>query len=196
MELLADALDQGREVRQGDWVALPLATEAGGEMLAHEGRREATPAKAIAAALAAAINAARSNSRKTRRVHRLETMLQIAGRWRCAEQVDKLLEEMAEASTALLGAERASIFLWDKTSRTLVGRPALGVEGGELRIPDDAGVVGDVVHSGQTRRVDEDLEQDQGQINRAVDQQLEFQTRSLLCIRCTPPTAKSLARSR
>ena len=29
----------------------------------------------------------------------------------------------------------------------MVGRPALGVEGGELRVPDDAGVVGQVIQS-------------------------------------------------
>ena len=42
-------------------------------------------------------------------------------------------------------ADRASIFLWDRPNRMLVGRPALGVDGGELRIPDDSGVVGQVV---------------------------------------------------
>ena len=44
----------------------------------------------------------------------------------------ELLVRFAEASAKLLDAERASIFLWDKTTHTLVGRPALGVEGGEL----------------------------------------------------------------
>ncbi len=60
---------------------------------------------------------------------------------------------MAEAATRLLGADRASIFLWDRPNHTLVGRPALGVEGGELRIPDNAGVVGQVVQTGEPRRV-------------------------------------------
>ena len=40
---------------------------------------------------------------------------------------------------AALASDRASIFLWDRPNRMLVGRPALGVEGGELRIPDDRG---------------------------------------------------------
>ena len=43
---------------------------------------------------------------------------------------------MAEAATTLLDSDRASIFLWDKPNKTLVARPALGVPGGELRIPE------------------------------------------------------------
>ena len=61
---------------------------------------------------------------------------------------------MAETSTRLLKAETASIFLWDKPNKLLVGRPALGVEGGELRIPDDRGIVGQTVQTGEARRVD------------------------------------------
>ncbi|MDH3719306.1 MAG: sigma-54-dependent Fis family transcriptional regulator, partial [Planctomycetota bacterium] len=80
----------------------------------------------------------------------------------------------------LLGADRASIFLWDRPNKTLVGRPALGVEGGELRIPDDKGVVGQVVQTGQPQRVDrKDAEQ---QIDRDVDQQLGYATENILCV--------------
>jgi len=96
--------------------------------------------------------------------------------------MDVLLARMAEASTKLLHAQRASIFLWDRTTHTLVGRPALGVEGGELRVPDDAGVVGQVIQSGQPRRVDADLLEEQRDIDRRVDQRLKFQTRSLICV--------------
>jgi Nif-specific regulatory protein len=89
---------------------------------------------------------------------------------------------MAEASTRLLDAERASIFLWDRRTRTLVGRPALGVEGNELRIPDDTGIVGQVVQTGEPRRVDLDIEGEQREVDRRVDKQLKFHTRTLLCV--------------
>jgi Nif-specific regulatory protein len=87
---------------------------------------------------------------------------------------------MAEAATKLLHAERASIFLWDRSSHTLVGRPALGVEAGELRIPDDS-ARRPVVQTGQPR-VDADIAADQREIDRRVDQKLKFQTRSLVCV--------------
>src|SRR6185436_7706099 len=96
--------------------------------------------------------------------------------------MDKLLAQIAKAATTLLAAERASIFLWDRATHTLVGRPALGVEGGELRIADDTGIVGQVVHSSQPRRIDADVATEQHEIDRRVDQKLKFQTRSLLCV--------------
>src|SRR5690606_7588860 len=56
----------------------------------------------------------------------------------------------------------------------------LGVDNNELRIPDDTGIVGQVVHTGETRRVDADLGQEE--IDRSVDKQLKFQTRTLVCV--------------
>jgi Nif-specific regulatory protein len=96
--------------------------------------------------------------------------------------MDQLLQQMAEASTQLFHAERASIFLWDRRNKTLVGRPALGIEEGELRIPDDRGIVGQVIQTGQPRMVDVQSESDQKEVYRQVDQQLGYQTRSLLCV--------------
>jgi Nif-specific regulatory protein len=51
-----------------------------------------------------------------------------------------------------------------------------------LRIPDDRGVVGQVVQTGEPRRVDADIQQEQKEIDRTVDKQLAFQTRNLLCV--------------
>jgi Nif-specific regulatory protein len=107
-------------------------------------------------------------------------MLEIAAQWEQTLDMDQLLQQIAAAATDLLGAERASIFLWDRANKTLIGRPALGVEGGELRIADSAGVVGQVVHSGRPHRVGGSQGQDE--IDRRVDRQLGFETRTLLCV--------------
>jgi transcriptional regulator with GAF, ATPase, and Fis domain len=87
---------------------------------------------------------------------------------------------MAEAATRLLQADRASIFLWDRPNHTLVGRPALGLPNGELRIPDDHGAVGQVIQSGAPCRVDAAMNPDA--IDRKVDSQLGYHTRTLLCV--------------
>tara|TARA_B100000700_G_scaffold331653_1_gene466581 strand:- start:145 stop:2010 length:1866 start_codon:yes stop_codon:yes gene_type:complete len=113
------------------------------------------------------------------RVLRSETILQIAAQWHGIKQTDQLITEIVEASTQLLDAERASLFLWDKGNQQLVARPALGIDGNELRVPDAAGVVGEVVHSGESLRIDEVEGQDQ--INRDVDNQLNFTTHNLIC---------------
>jgi len=113
------------------------------------------------------------------RTIRTETILQIAAQWHGIKKTDQLILEIVEASTRLLHAERASLFLWDKTHGQLVARPALGIDAAELRVPDDMGVVGQVVQSGDSLRIDE--VEGQEQINREVDNSLDFTTNNLVC---------------
>jgi Nif-specific regulatory protein len=94
-----------------------------------------------------------------------------------------LLEHIAEQAVKLLHCERASIFLWDQDRHELVGRPALGLPNGELRLADSAGVVGKVLHSGDVAQVD-DVRADPAW-NAKVDTQSGFQTRNLLCVPMT-----------
>lgn len=181
-ELLGDVLDRETALAQGDTLAAPLELRVVPiEVCVLRGSPLTTATVgSFVDSLRIALGTTRQRERSARRIQRLEAILAIAGEWRETSEMDVLLTQMAETSTRLLGAERASIFLWDKPNRTLVGRPALGVEGGELRIPDNTGIVGQVIHTGESRRVDAD--EDQGEINRQVDKQLNFQTRSLLCV--------------
>ncbi|MEQ8787221.1 MAG: sigma-54-dependent Fis family transcriptional regulator [Pirellulaceae bacterium] len=187
-ELLADVLDGDRLVVAGQWLAAPIApkTQRGELVVLHlphaidDGRHQQFAQ--LLQPFQQALEEVRLRERQAHRIRRLEAVLEIAGQWNQTHEMEPLLVKMAEASTRLLGAERASIFLWDRQSKTLVGRPALGVEGGELRIADDTGIVGQVVHSGEPRRVDTDIEREQREIDRRVDKQLGFQTQSLLCV--------------
>ena len=99
-------------------------------------------ARRLAPVFREALQSVRSRQHDRQRIRRLEIILDIANQWNQTHEVEPLLIQMAEAATRLLGADRASIFLWDRPNHCLVGRPALGVKGGELRIPDDRGVVG------------------------------------------------------
>src|SRR5205085_8972539 len=179
-----EAMDREAAVVRGQWSATPLDRGGAAELLVDYGSRplddKAADLAAVAEMLAAALDTVRQRQRQRGQVQRLETMLKISSSWRQTQETDILLQEMAEASTRLLKAERASIFLWDKRTHTLVGRPALGVAGNELRVPDNAGVVGQCVQTGLPRRVDADIEQDQREVDRAVDRKLKFQTRSLI----------------
>ncbi|HUY88394.1 MAG TPA: sigma-54-dependent Fis family transcriptional regulator [Pirellulales bacterium] len=184
---LAEALDRERAVSSASWLVAPLESKAAsGELLALHFSKEpiATRVGESAAALALVCGRAladvRERDRQRRRAERLEAILEIAGRWNENQPLASLLVEMAEAATRLLDADRASIFLWDRHSHTLVGRPALGVGEEELRIPDNAGVVGRVIQSGQPHRVD--LADDHEAINRQVDEQLHYRTKTLLCV--------------
>ena len=112
--------------------------------------------------------------------------------WNQHRETQTLLNQIAETSTKLICSERATIFLPDGRSGQLMGRPALGVEGGELRISAGQGVVGAVMSSGQPQRVDEDIATEQAQINREVDEQLDFQTRSLVCVPIVNKSKKTI----
>ena len=184
--LLGEALDRESCVAIGPWTAAPLhAKGVSGELLAlhfvqYLPPRAAALTAALAAVLGRSLAAVRQRDQQRRRVDRLEAILEIAGRWNRNQQTESLLVEMAEAATRLLAADRASIFLWDRHGHTLVGRPALGIGKEELRIPDNSGIVGRVIQTGEPHRVD--LADDRGQINRQVDEQLHYRTRTLLCV--------------
>ncbi len=186
LPLLADALDREQAAVEGGWIATPLAPHAAsGEVLAFFVSPQRMHGQAIsklstlAVALGSALETVRTREHQRRRIERLETILTIASQWNQTNEMEPLLVQMAEAATKLLKADRASIFLWDRPNHMLVGRPALGVKGGELRIPDDAGVVGQVVKGGEPLRIHA---ADQTQINRQVDRELGYQTRTLLCV--------------
>lgn len=194
--LPADALDRDELQTAGDWAAAPLPQGAGEVLLLHRPWPHAGEPRGDASVLTAWLAQARSTvrrrERETRRGERLQLLLDLAAQWRKTLQMEALLQRLAEAATKLLDAERATIFLWDRDKKTLVGRPALGVEGGELRVPDDAGVVGQVVQTGETRRVDADIAADQREVDRSVDRKLKFQTKSLICVPLDAPGGERL----
>lgn len=188
-ELLATVFDEERGGESGQWVVAPTDPRSSNQtaLAVHRkvgpfGEVTRENIEALAALVAFVTEPAVKGARRHARITRLEAILEIAAQWNQTLEMEALLTKMAETSTRLLHAERASIFLWDKANQTLVGRPALGVEGNALRIPDNVGVVGQVVQTGTTRRVDEDAREDQAQINRQVDEKLHFKTRSLLCV--------------
>jgi transcriptional regulator with GAF, ATPase, and Fis domain len=195
-EVIADCLDLEAAHAVDLWIAAPLVRrEPSGEVLiVHRatgafsnvgGASNRAPTflatfETIAAALGAGLRIVRARQRLQQRAMRSETILSIVQQWGRTQEMETLLNQMAEASTQLLEADRASIFLWDKPNHILVGRPALGVPGGELRVPDDAGVVGEVLRSGEPRRVSNREVRDP--VNRRVDAQLSYQTRTLAAV--------------
>src|SRR5262245_36822823 len=195
LEIVADCLDRESVQIAGAWTAAPLVPrEATGEVLVVHRTHLANAAvgtpdrqvpmppgfEGVVAALGAGLRMVRARQRLRHRIARTETILSIVGQWSHTQEMETLLNQMAEASTRLLDADRASIFLWDRANHTLVGRPALGVPGGELRVPDDAGVVGEVLRTSEARRVS--LRETHDPVNRRVDAQLGYQTRTLVAV--------------
>ena len=184
-DFLADVLDQQTVSRRGDWFASPLASVQGSQLLVANPVEQEWPlsqGQAIVEAFATALQVMRRVVETSQDALRRKAMLEMTVRWNQSQETSELLQTMATTSTELLDAERATIFLLDPTAGQLIGRPALGVEGGELRISQDTGVVGKVVRTGEPARVDQDIAIEQREIDRAVDEKLGFETRSLLCV--------------
>lgn len=123
--------------------------------------------------------------------HHLRRLLDLSIRWIQIENTEELLEAIAASSAEMLGAERASIFLWEKKRGKLVARPALGVEGGKLEVDDNVGIVGSVLSTGRPRLWNHS-EDSESEINRAVDKRLKFNTRSLVAVPLRSPTGTLL----
>ncbi|MBX3433979.1 MAG: sigma-54-dependent Fis family transcriptional regulator [Pirellulales bacterium] len=185
-EAAAEAIDLNRPSAVGDWLAAPLGE---GYALTAAGTTPVVFAE-LADILQPALQTVHNRAQRQRRIRRLERLLDITRRWGQAECTESLLKAMAETAADLLGAERASIFLWDKTNRQLIARPALGVEDDELRIPDNAGVAGQVVQTLQPRRVGGGL--GENEIDRTVDKSTGYTTRNLICVPLLTPADRCL----
>jgi Nif-specific regulatory protein len=198
VELAAEAIERDETVSRASWLAAPLVTArrvrgAGAEpesVLLVRGNCSVPLVGAVANGIASALLIVERQQRAADRIERLQTILSITQDWQQTSEMETLLTRIAEAATQLLDAERASIFLWDKANRTIVGRPALGVEGGELRLPDDAGIVGQVIQTGEPRRVV--TARDAAQIDRAVDKQTGYHTKTILCVPLVSPQGARL----
>ena len=191
LELAAEAVNRGEFTTAAGWFAVPLSsagrersTEPEFVLLVH-GKCAEPQVVAVANRLSDALIVVERQAWAAARVDRLQTILAITHEWHQTNEMQTLLTRMAEAATRLLDADRASIFLWDKPNRMIVGRPALGIKGGELRLPDDAGIVGQVIQTGEPRRVSGT--HDDEEVDRAVDKQTGYRTKTILCVPLVSP---------
>ncbi len=194
-DLLAETLDSERCQSSGDSTAIPLtSTHSSGELIVLQKSTvtSRTELESLAAAFGLSRQLHQQMNSQARRADRATAILEMTAHWNQSRRTDELLEQIAHASTRLLGAERATIFLPDKTGTLLIGKPALGVKDNTLQIPAGVGVVGQVMQSGQPARVDADISIEQKQINRNIDQELGFKTRTLLCVPMTNQDGKTI----
>ncbi len=186
----SEALDSRQSIHQAVWSYLPIESETNKDLVlcVHPSALnlpnvQASPAslgESEIPTLARALDIWNRQQQKSRDVIRLTQILNVAADWHAHQDVDRLLQDIAQAATRLLKCDRASIFLWDKGTRELVGHPALGIEGAPLRIADDKGVAGAVLKSQQPRRWDRSDPLDE--VDRRVDSSSGYRTDSLLAV--------------
>ncbi len=185
---LADVLDNETAGASAGWIAASTESPMDEGWLLVARMPGTIPASVIgefdacAAAVGLVLTHSRRESSLRNRAERLQALLDVTVKWSKTRNSDELLLQIAETSTKLLRAERATIFLIDHVRKMLVGKPALGVAGGELLIPLDTGVVGRAITTNTPQRVDTDIASEQAMIHRDVDERLRFETRSLICV--------------
>ena len=92
----------------------------------------------------------RKADRRVSAGHRLDVILDITRQLMSITNLDALLRQMAVATTKLLDADRATIFIVDRDKNELWSRVALGRGVGEIRIPVGVGIAGTVAKTGET----------------------------------------------
>ena len=170
-----------------DWsaVAVPLRNEANNQrLLVLAGRRvdaaDVGRVVALARVFQYCLEMVTQCERTTNQSGRLRETLRVAYRLSEIFETVPLLDALAEEATRILDCDRASIFIWDQPNKKLLACPALGVEGGTLYIPDNAGIVGTVIHSGETIRVDDAYNDDR--FDSSVDKKSGYSTKTLLAV--------------
>ena len=99
-----------------------------------------------------------------------------------------LLKRVMEEATRMLNADRATLFLNDEKTNELFSRVAMGEGIGEIRLPNTAGIAGNVFTSGETMNIPyayADL-----RFNPSFDKQTGYFTRSILCVPVTNKNGK------
>ena len=95
-------------------------------------------------------------------------------------ELSRMLMRVVQEITAMLSAERATIFMYDQSTETLFSRVSAGGEINEIRFPSHMGIAGEVFTSGKSMNIPHayaDL-----RFNPSFDKQTGFFTRSILCV--------------
>ena len=98
-----------------------------------------------------------------------------------SDAAQEQLVQIAEQARAAVGADRCTIFEYDRARSEVFSRVALGLsEGEEIRLPTTRGVIGFVARTGRPLRL-RDAYNDP-RFDPATDQRTGYRTRSILCL--------------
>jgi putative nucleotidyltransferase with HDIG domain len=120
----------------------------------------------------------RTSDRKATTGSKLDLILDVTRRLMSITDLDALLRDMAEATTALLEADRATIFIVDRDRNELWSRVALGTGVGEIRLAVGVGIAGTVAATGETINIPDAY--DDPRFNPEPDKRSGYRTKSLL----------------
>lgn len=193
--LVSEASDRGGAVMDDGWYAIPLSTNPRNGVFSEQhsptalvvrfdgpsNNGVATSLQQYASMMSVALHQIDTTGQLRCRISQLEAVMAAAADWQRCEDADTLLEKIANTATSLLNCNRASIFLWNKRRKKLIGKPALGIASGALEVDDNQGVVGEVLASGESKIWNGNSD-DESRVNRTVDESTSFETKSLVAV--------------
>lgn len=111
----------------------------------------------------------------------LISLVKISRSITALNDIDELLQVIAQETKNAIQADRCSVFLWDKDSDELWSKVALGLDSSqEIRFPADKGLAGYVVKSGETLNIVDAY--NDSRFNPEVDKKTGYRTKTILCM--------------
>jgi diguanylate cyclase (GGDEF)-like protein len=114
------------------------------------------------------------------RPERLSILLRIGLRLTAERNLERLLNMIIEETTAVMEADRSSLFLVDREKNEMWAKIAQGVETTEIRFPVGMGIAGTVGKTGEIINIPDAYQDDR--FNREFDRRTGYRTRSILCV--------------
>jgi diguanylate cyclase (GGDEF)-like protein len=113
------------------------------------------------------------------RPERLSILLKIGLRLTAERDLERLLLMIIEETTAVMEADRSSLFLIDREKGEMWAKIAQGAETEEIRFPVGTGIAGTVGKTGEIINIPDAYEDPR--FNREIDRKTGYRTRSILC---------------
>ena len=134
-----------------------------------------------AVAVAEPVSATKRRRRKSAKHPRhFETVLDVARRISGTESLDQVLYALVEMTSAEIGCDRSTFFLYDPDTNDLFSRVAQGLRSREIRISANEGIAGAVYQSGKAIIVNDAA--NDPRFDSLVDKQTGYITRNLICV--------------
>lgn len=114
------------------------------------------------------------------RPERLSILLRIGLRLTAERNLERLLNMIIDETTAVMEADRSSLFLVDREKNEMWAKIAQGVETTEIRFPVGMGIAGTVGKTGEIINIPDAYQDDR--FNREFDRRTGYRTRSILCV--------------
>ena len=127
--------------------------------------------------------ARRAQDTRQRGAAQLATLLDVTRKLMIVTDLGALLRLIAEATTAMADAERATIYIVDRDRDEYWSKVALGVGVGEIRFPLGVGIAGTVARTGETINIADPYSD--ARFNPENDRRTGFRTRNLLTLPMT-----------